>query len=76
MEEIVRRLNAEYGFNLTEEEIKLIAGQAEEADRLFQKLHEVDLTGVMPLMKVDWGTGSAKAVPVPVMRVYRRKTKR
>ena len=53
MKEEVRRLNVEYGFNLSEEEIELIAKQAEAANRLFKPLYEVDLTGVMPLMKVD-----------------------
>lgn len=53
MEEMVRRLNVEYGFNLSEEEIKLIAKQAEEAHRLFQHLYEVDLTDVMPILRVD-----------------------
>jgi len=51
--EEVKRLNTEYGFNLSEEEIELIAKQAEAARRLFQPLYEVDLTGVMPIMKVD-----------------------
>jgi Asp-tRNA(Asn)/Glu-tRNA(Gln) amidotransferase C subunit len=53
MEEQVRRLNREYGFNLNEDEIKLVAQQAEEAERLFQSLHEIDLTHVMPILKVD-----------------------
>jgi hypothetical protein len=53
MEDAVRRLNAEYGFNLSEEEIRLIAEQAEAANQLFRPLYDVDLTGVMPLMKVD-----------------------
>ncbi len=53
MREEVKRLNTEYGFNLSEEEIELIAKQAEAARRLFQPLYEVDLTGVMPIMKVD-----------------------
>ena len=53
MEEHVRRLNREYGFNLNEDEIKLVARQAEEADRLFQSLQEIDLTHVMPILKVD-----------------------
>ena len=53
MREEVKRLDAEYGFNLSEEEIELIAEQAEAARRLFQPLDEVDLTGVMPIMKVD-----------------------
>jgi hypothetical protein len=53
MEEQVRRLNREYGFNLNEDEIKLVARQAEEAERLFQSLHEIDLIHVMPILKVD-----------------------
>jgi hypothetical protein len=53
MEEQLRKLNAEYGFNLTEEEIKVIARQAEEANLLFQPLFEVDLSGVMPILKLD-----------------------
>jgi len=53
MKEIVKRLDAEYGFKLTEEEMELIAKQAEEAHRLFQPLFQVDLTGVAPVMKVD-----------------------
>ena len=48
MEEMVKKLDDEYGFNLREEEIKLIARQAEEADRLFQRLYGVDLTGLNP----------------------------
>ncbi len=53
MREAVKRLNAEYGFKLSEEEIELIAEQAEAANRLFQPLNDVDLLGVMPIMKVD-----------------------
>ncbi len=53
MEDAVRRLNAEYGFNLTEEEIRLIAKRVEQANRLFQPLFEVDLTGLAPMLKLD-----------------------
>ncbi len=53
MKEMIRRLDAEYGFALTEEEIELIAKQVEDANRLFKPLFEVDVTGIMPLMKVD-----------------------
>ncbi len=53
MKEMVRRLDAEYGFGLTEQEIELVARQVEDADRLFKPLFDVDLSGVMPLMKVD-----------------------
>ncbi|HEY7322714.1 MAG TPA: hypothetical protein VIE89_34560 [Candidatus Binatia bacterium] len=53
MEEQIRKLNAEYGFNLTEDEIKLIARQAEETERLLQPLNHVDLTDVMPILKIE-----------------------
>lgn len=53
MEEQVRKLNAEYGFNLTEDEIKVIVQQAEEMERLLRPLNEVDLVDVMPIMKVE-----------------------
>jgi len=53
MEDAVRRLDAEYGFNLSEEEIKIIVRQAEVNNRLFKRLYEVDLAGIMPLMKID-----------------------
>jgi Asp-tRNA(Asn)/Glu-tRNA(Gln) amidotransferase C subunit len=38
---------------LSDEEIEIIAKQAEAAHRLFQPLFEVDLTGIMPIMKID-----------------------
>lgn len=53
MEELVRRLNAEYGFDLSEEEIKLVARQAEAAERLMKRLYEVDVSRVMPLATID-----------------------
>jgi Asp-tRNA(Asn)/Glu-tRNA(Gln) amidotransferase C subunit len=53
MKELVRRLDAEYNFKLTEEEIELIARQAEEADRLFQRLYQADLADVAPIMRLD-----------------------
>ncbi len=53
MKEMVRRLDSEYGFGLTEQEIELVARQVEDANRLFKPLFDVDLSGVMPLMKVD-----------------------
>jgi hypothetical protein len=53
MEEQIRKLNAEYGFNLMEDEIKLIARQAEETERLLRPLNEIDLIDVMPILKVE-----------------------
>jgi hypothetical protein len=53
MEEQIRKLNAEYGFNLSEDEIKLIVQQAEETERLLRPLNEIDLIDVMPILKVE-----------------------
>ena len=53
MEEPIRKLNAEYGFNLSEDEIKLIIQQAEEIERLLRPLNEMDLIDVMPILKVE-----------------------
>jgi hypothetical protein len=53
MEEQIRKLNTEYGFNLSEDEIKLIVQQAEETERLLRPLNELDLIDVMPILKVE-----------------------
>lgn len=53
MEELVRKIAAEFGFKLTEDEIRLIVRQAEAHEKLFQPLYRVDLDGVMPMMKID-----------------------
>lgn len=50
MEEQVRKLNRDYGLALSEEEILSIARQGEEYERLFRRLYEIDLTGVVPLL--------------------------
>lgn len=43
MREVIRKLDAEYAIGLTEEEIDLIARQAEDSAKLYQKLYEVDV---------------------------------
>lgn len=53
MKDAVRKLNVEYGLNLTDEEIDLIAKQVEAGQRLFQKLYEVDVKGIVPALKID-----------------------
>lgn len=53
MEDQVRKINREYGFNLSEEETQTIARRAEEFERLFHCLYEVDLTDTAPLLKLD-----------------------
>ena len=53
MEDQIRKLNQEYGFNLSEDEIQLIAQRTVEFERLFQCLYKVDLAGMTPLLKFD-----------------------
>ncbi len=53
MKELIRQLDSEYGFKLSEEEVELIVKQWESANRMFQRFNEVDLTGVAPIMRVD-----------------------
>jgi hypothetical protein len=53
MKDAVQRLNTEYGLNLTQEDIEAIAKQAEAGQRLFQRLHEADVEGVVPAIRID-----------------------
>lgn len=53
MIERVRQLAVEYGFDLTEGEIAAIARQTESCERLFRVLHETDLSGVTPLLRLE-----------------------
>jgi Asp-tRNA(Asn)/Glu-tRNA(Gln) amidotransferase C subunit len=53
MKDAVQRINVEYGLNLTEEEIEIITKQVEASQRLFQRLYEVDVEGVVPALKID-----------------------
>jgi Asp-tRNA(Asn)/Glu-tRNA(Gln) amidotransferase C subunit len=53
MKDAVQRLNLEYGLNLSDEEIEQIAKQVEAGEKLFQKLFEVDVKGIVPTLKID-----------------------
>ena len=53
MEEQLRKFNREYAFNLSEAEIQTITRRAEEFERLFSCLYEVDLSDTAPLLKLD-----------------------
>ena len=52
MVEQVRRINARYDLNLTEDEIRRIAREAEEAEKVLRCLYEVDLGQTRPIMSV------------------------
>jgi Asp-tRNA(Asn)/Glu-tRNA(Gln) amidotransferase C subunit len=53
MKDAVQRLNAEYGLNLTVEEMDAIVMQAEAGHRLFRKLYEVNTENIVPATKID-----------------------
>lgn len=52
MKELIKKLDVEYGFGLTDEEIAQIARQAEKANELFRALHSLDLPEVPPFVTV------------------------
>jgi Asp-tRNA(Asn)/Glu-tRNA(Gln) amidotransferase C subunit len=52
MKEQLRKLDAEYGFKLTDAEIERIARDAKETESLFQQINQVDVSGKAPLMKL------------------------
>jgi hypothetical protein len=49
MKEAVRRINEQYGLDLSEQEIERIAQQAADANALFEQLFIKGIDGVMPL---------------------------
>jgi len=55
MKELIRKLDKEYAIGLNEEEIELIARQAEEGARLYQKLYEVATAEENSVSKCDGG---------------------
>ena len=55
MKELLRKIDSEYGFKLTEDELDRIAKEAKEAEWLFRQLNEVDVTGKTPLMRQNVG---------------------
>jgi hypothetical protein len=55
MKELIRKLDKEYAIGLNEEEIDLIARQAEESARLYQKLHDVATAEEISVSKGDGG---------------------
>jgi hypothetical protein len=53
MKEAVKRINEQYGLELTEKEIERIAQQAADANVLFEQLFIDGIDGVMPLSIVS-----------------------
>ena len=52
MKERLRAIDAEYGFNLTEEEMDRILKEAKEAEALLQQIQRIDVRGKAPFMKL------------------------
>lgn len=55
MKELIRKLDKEYAIGLSEEEIELIARQAEGSAQLYQKLYEVAAAEESSVSKSDGG---------------------
>jgi len=53
MEDLVRKLNAVYGFNLSEDEIKTVLEQHQELELFLKPLTDMDLSDVAPILKVE-----------------------
>ena len=45
MRELLRKLDAEYGFRLSEAEMDKIEREIKESERLFQQINDVDVSG-------------------------------
>jgi hypothetical protein len=52
MKELIRRIDAEYGFHLTEDEVDRIAKESKDADSLLQEINSIDVSGITPLLKL------------------------
>jgi Asp-tRNA(Asn)/Glu-tRNA(Gln) amidotransferase C subunit len=53
MRELLRKLDAEYGFRLSEAEMDKIEKEIKESERLFQQINDVDVSGKTPFMRLD-----------------------
>ena len=53
MRELLRKLDAEYGFRLSEEEMDRIEKEVKESEWLFRQINEVDVSGKTPFMRLD-----------------------
>ena len=52
MEEQIRRLNAQYGWNLSDEEVRRIAAEALIQERVLERLKHVNLAQTRPILGV------------------------
>jgi hypothetical protein len=52
MEEQIRRLSAQYGWNLSDEEVRRIAAEALVQERVLERLKEISLAQTRPIMGV------------------------
>jgi Asp-tRNA(Asn)/Glu-tRNA(Gln) amidotransferase C subunit len=53
VKELLHKLNAEYGFQLTEAEMERILTEVRAAEALFEQLNRIDVAGKTPLMRLD-----------------------
>ena len=53
MKELLQKLDTEYGFGLTENEIERILIEVRQMEPLFQQLNEIDVGGKPPFTRLD-----------------------
>lgn len=53
MKELLRKIDAEYGFKLTEAEMDRIMTEVNEAEPLFRQLNAIDVRAKTPFVRLD-----------------------
>lgn len=53
MKELLRKIDAEYGFKLTEAEMDRIMTEVHEAEPLFWQLNAIDVRAKTPFVRLD-----------------------
>ena len=53
MKELLKKLDREYGFNLSEAEMERVLAEVRAAEPLFEQLNSIDVAGKTPFVRLD-----------------------
>ena len=53
MKELLRKIDAEFGFQLSEDEMERILKEVEQGQALFDQLNAIDISGKTPFVRLD-----------------------
>jgi hypothetical protein len=53
MRELLRKIDTEYGFRLTQEEMDRILKEVSEAEMVLKQIDEIDVTAKTPFLRLD-----------------------